>query len=115
MHVTDCECTEPGWCERHKCDKSRYAFEHCRRRLDFFEAWEQGGMRHLCRGEDTSLRSVSCVHRGQETRRVDCETCRGHVQVKVFECDIHDECVIGRSVDDVVSCAVCKDWQAVGE
>ena len=33
-NVTGCTCLEPGWCERHRCLKSDWLFELCRRRQD---------------------------------------------------------------------------------
>jgi len=112
MHVTDCECTEPGWCERHKCHKSKFIFESCRRRRDFFRAWENGGLRHLCRSDRAHDRKKTCVHRGQELRKVRCETCTGNVQVKIFACSVYSECVIGSVVENLTSCVLCDSYQA---
>ena len=114
MKVTDCECTAPGWCARHQYEKSRTSFEHCRRRPDFFAAWERGQLREQHQTVATAnLRSESCQHRGAETRRMACETCQGHVQLKVFHCTKHGECTLGRTVTGVVSCVTCSDFSLV--
>lgn len=40
MH--DCQCEEPGWCERHQCQKSAHFHRLCRTREDYFRLWERG-------------------------------------------------------------------------
>jgi hypothetical protein len=42
MKVTACSCQESGWCERHRCFKHELHFQLCRRRPDYFQAWEEG-------------------------------------------------------------------------
>lgn len=42
MKFTSCECTEPGWCARHRCQKSDGLFHLCQRSRDAFAAWENG-------------------------------------------------------------------------
>lgn len=41
--TTACECSEPGWCERHACHKSRNLHRLSRTRDDYFQLWEDGG------------------------------------------------------------------------
>ena len=36
-----CECPVPGFCARHRCDKSPYWHNLCRSRPEYFELWEQ--------------------------------------------------------------------------
>ena len=40
--VTDCECTEPGFCPRHQCEKNGHFHSLCRSRPDYFALWEAG-------------------------------------------------------------------------
>jgi hypothetical protein len=40
--LTACECTEPGWCERHKCQKTPAWYLLCRRQEAYYQLWEQG-------------------------------------------------------------------------
>ena len=35
-----------------------------------------------------------CIHRGEQTRTVECESCKGSVKVKVFACDEYGECTL---------------------
>lgn len=113
MHVTDCECTEPGWCERHQCEKTRYCFELCRRRQDFFQLWEE--KRGPGQGNKRSpnlARQRPCRHLGRIVDERPCQGCRGQVRVKIFYCPIHGECSLGRQVDNTACCAVCEDYDA---
>lgn len=57
-------------------------------------------------------RSTPCLHRCQELRTVRCTSCRGEVHVKVFACNLHRECTIGRQVrGPVACCATCLDYR----
>jgi hypothetical protein len=40
--MTPCECTTPGFCERHLCQKSRHWWRLCRTDGAVFEQWEAG-------------------------------------------------------------------------
>jgi hypothetical protein len=40
--MTDCQCTEQGWCERHKCHKTANLVKLCQNRQDYFDLWETG-------------------------------------------------------------------------
>jgi len=37
-----CECNGPGFCQRHKCNKTAHWFHLCQTRPDYFQLWEQG-------------------------------------------------------------------------
>ncbi|QDU10755.1 glycosyltransferase [Gimesia aquarii] len=50
---TDCECAEPGWCERHQCKKHPHFHKLCQTRTDYFELWEKGA------GPGQNLQAVS--------------------------------------------------------
>lgn len=52
---------------------------------------------------------TACVHRGEELRRIGCESCSGNVQIKILSCEIHGECTIGKPIDGVKCCAGCPD------
>ena len=53
-----------------------------------------------------------CIHRSDELRRELCSTCRGRVDVKVFACDIHGECTIGKKLPGITCCSECTDAHA---
>lgn len=42
MKTTQCECTEPGYCQRHDITKSKILFGLCQNKQKYFDAWEQG-------------------------------------------------------------------------
>ena len=47
-----------------------------------------------------------CPFRRQEIRREVCPSCRGAVQVKVFECSLHGECTLKKKVPGVHVCDI---------
>lgn len=40
--MTPCQCTSPGHCERHKCNKNAHWLNLCQTRQDYFDLWETG-------------------------------------------------------------------------
>lgn len=40
--MTDCTCTNPGFCERHKVKKNAHWHHLCQTRADYFDLWEHG-------------------------------------------------------------------------
>jgi hypothetical protein len=40
--LTDCECEQAGWCERHQCLKAPHFHLLCRRQEKYFQLYEQG-------------------------------------------------------------------------
>lgn len=109
--VTECECSGPGWCARHQCDKSHYRFEMCRRSETWFQLWETGnGVGQVAANEEAKRLSIPCIFRGSELRTETCPTCLTHVSLKVFSCTRHAECTIAKRLDLVVCCAFCGDY-----
>jgi hypothetical protein len=54
--------------------------------------------------------NAPCVHLGTGRRRVECTTCAGRVELKVFACAVHGECTTGTRVDAVAACCQgCSD------
>jgi hypothetical protein len=49
--------------------------------------------------------SLDCKHRSKEFATQGCQTCRGSVQIKVFQCDKFGECSISGRVGK--SCEQC--------
>src|SRR5580704_6585438 len=43
-----------------------------------------------------SAARTTCRHRGDEVRLVECPSCAGLVQLKVFACGRHGECTVGK-------------------
>lgn len=40
--LTECQCTAPGFCDRHQCTKNEHFHGLCKSRPDYFELWERG-------------------------------------------------------------------------
>ena len=40
--MTDCQCEEPGWCERHKVRKGAHWVYLCQTSEKYYAAWEEG-------------------------------------------------------------------------
>lgn len=56
-----CECSGPGWCERHRCEKDLVRYQLCQARGDYFRLWEEGrgpGQVRLQPGPNPSVRHV---------------------------------------------------------
>lgn len=55
---------------------------------------------------------LPCVHRGAEMRRETCQSCSGHVEVKVFGCNVFAECTIAKPLAGIQCCESCPSYQA---
>jgi hypothetical protein len=132
MKVTACECAEPGWCPRHQCFKNELDFQLCRRRLDYFQAWEErrgpgqgkiGSARVSDPAEGADRRSpeapssalflarLPCRHRGAVIGTRECEACKGRVRLKLFRCDVHGCCTTTRHAEGAACCAQCDGYE----
>ena len=40
-----------------------------------------------------------------------CPSCKGHVEVKVFLCYVHQECTLAKKLPGLACCASCPDKQ----
>lgn len=109
MKVTPCECKEPGWCERHQCEKSRHFYELCRRRQDYFELFEKG-QTFLQRPRIKNSSKLACQYREAVVGEVECSTCTGSVRIKLFSCPIHKQCTVAKQMEGTVCCLTCEDY-----
>ena len=111
-HLTNCECSAPGYCARHRCEKNRFRFEMCRRSIGWFDAWERG----RGPGQQSSIQPppqnrANCRHLQQENRLELCPTCRGTVHIKVFACAVHGECTTIAILPAIIGCDKCNDYE----
>ena len=54
-----------------------------------------------------------CKHRGAATGELlECSTCQGAVQVKVFACALYGKCTLAKPAQEIRACASCRDFQA---
>jgi hypothetical protein len=109
MQITDCECTEAGWCERHQCNKSPMLFRACKRIPSLFALWEQGDTPAQKKRWPERIK-MPCRHKGKQLRTAECPGCRGTVRVKVFDCAIHDECILAGDANGQAVCMTCPDY-----
>lgn len=58
---------------------------------------------------------ASCVHRGAEVRREQCQTCSDLVQIKIIACSVHGECEMAGKITGVKFCGLCADFEAAAE
>lgn len=55
---------------------------------------------------------LSCIHRGEESRRVVCPTCTGGgVKVKAFACSILGECTLEKPAKGLAVCKSCRSCE----
>lgn len=122
MKLTDCQCTEEGWCQRHQCLKSRGMFLLCQRSVAAFEQWERGeGFEQNDKNPKLEFLRTPCVHRSAEPiDHIPCELCGArNKRVPVFACEEHGECTQfptgGRDerAESMASCSRCDSYVAM--
>jgi hypothetical protein len=42
---------------------------------------------------------------------VECETCTGSTRIKLYQCELHEQCSIGKKLPGVATCASCPDYK----
>lgn len=107
MTAPACECTEPGYCKRHKCEKNQRLWELCHdpgpHQQEFWDQFESGT------APQQNQRGLDCVYRGDTVREVECNSCLNkRVFLKVLACKIHGECTLA-NIPDVKQCQGCSD------
>lgn len=111
----NCMCTEQC-----RYGKHGRAFDICRgydvegqevltaeRRAAYRALWEQQRQGNTA---PNVLARAPCVHRGELVREAGCNSCRGHVLLKIFQCQIYTECSIQKPLDGIGCCAICADY-----
>lgn len=101
-HVTSCDCSQEGWCQRHGCFKDRRQFLLCQRSLDLFLQWEH----KIGPGQDSSAREsrlrvlkTPCRHRSAEpVDEIPCALCGAENRMlPVYGCAEFGECTLIRT------------------
>src|ERR1700682_1327085 len=101
--MSKCDCQVAGCCPRHQMEKSEHLLHLCRTRDDYRNLWDQRVGIQPDPGEPFA-RTATCAYRGPAVRRQQCETCSGHVEVKVLACAVHSECTIGKRLEGLACC-----------
>lgn len=57
--------------------------------------------------------SAPCVHRGPEIGQEECQTCAGKTRIKVFACELHVACTLGKALAGRACCKSCQDFMAI--
>ncbi len=58
--------------------------------------------------------NLPCVHRGEQlSERASCSSCRGKVELKLYECDVYGKCTLAKKVDGLGCCKDCPSFQSV--
>lgn len=65
-----------------------------------------------CARECSNPHSDPCAHLGDKIGTEPCESCRGTVRIKVFECALHGKATLGKKLDKIACCANCPDYAA---
>jgi hypothetical protein len=52
---------------------------------------------------------LACIHRGPEIRQDPCKTCGNGVRIKVFACQLHNDCQLDGKIAGIRNCAICSD------
>lgn len=119
--LTACECPQPGWCERHQCQKTPEWHFLCRRISAEYDRWERGDGPCVNRphpvGNVTPL--PPCRHRSLDPAgHVECELCgQRKVLVPVFVCAKYGQCTERRfgnrssTARQMHSCLTCSEYQ----
>lgn len=66
----------------------------------------------LARIESRRATRLTCAHLGPELRRMECDSCSGRVELKVFACAVHGEATIAKKTEGIACCGTCKDYTA---
>lgn len=103
-------CTVCGQVERlnETVDISAVRRLHCGISMDERVARNRKGDFTLISTQAAAPDNRDCIHRGPETRRIECEECGKNVQLKVFSCAVHGECIVANKAL-LHSCALCPD------
>jgi len=53
---------------------------------------------------------AECLHLGGQLEVLECQTCIGKTRIKVFACETHERCTLGKQLDGLACCAKCRDY-----
>lgn len=105
------------YCHPDKLDPTCPLCKRCSVDPKFKEAMDQIGkatQTHVKQVTVSSLKSVvkslPCIHLGEPNgNTVSCPSCRGTVQLKLFNCKIHGSTTLVKSISGIYCCVTCPD------
>jgi hypothetical protein len=72
----------------------------------------QVSIRHLERKNYKWVPGGVCRHLRDQIRLQECKTCGGTVRIKVFGCEVFDECALGKPpTREMASCSGCQKFE----
>lgn len=90
-------------------DKGRYLLQCKRCRQDEPIPARTKEVRAHCPKLKGKPQPNNCNHRGESKRKVECDSCGGKVQIKVFVCEVHGECTLEKKIENLATCKGCPD------
>lgn len=82
--IKPCECIGPGFCKRHKKEKSKREIELCQNDIVLRENLDR-----MARKE-----SNVCIYRGKKIGSYPCAGCNNSkIHLRVYKCDLFDSCI----------------------
>lgn len=77
---------------------------YCQCGAKYVSATSEMQLRERSNAVETVQQKVFCEHRGEVSRLVQCETCSGNVQIKVYTCSKNGECTVGVRSEGIAIC-----------
>lgn len=102
----ECQCPSPGYCPRYKKSQQERHWLICREEVLTKSQCE------VYKSNWEKLALTACTYLGQEIRTVPCTSCAGHIELKVFSCQLHKETTLRKKVDGIACCLGCKDFSS---
>lgn len=68
------------------------------------------GIRQINRKQGPGNAAPCMFRRDEAIDAIPCRTCHGNVRLKVFPCELHGRCTIGRQTPDASCCTNCGDF-----
>lgn len=100
-----------------RCHKDHsYDPKHCELCREWASLLPQATGRGMPTALPVASSSPACIHQGEATGELlDCASCTGRVQLKVFSCDVHRRCLPTRHSPGVACCNGCPDLQVTAK
>lgn len=122
--MSACTCLGPGYCPRFKQEMLGRLYELCSEKCpesrpcdavvseafrDVMEAYAQGQPSPEPKPRVERKRCEHLLEMLGELRV--CNSCCGHVEIKLVRCYIYGKCTTHKRVDGVACCATCPDYK----
>lgn len=119
-----CECATSGFCPRYQIEQSEFTHGRCQgtnctpeKSNAFRRKWRLQLIGEMPKpivqdAPHSAQRKEACALRGEATgETVTCPSCRGTVELKLFTCQPHGKCTVGKPVDGIACCLTCHEYK----